>query len=146
MSGELRFNGDPGSDSGLTLTASLYGSDGVLHTASITLTEIGSTAIYKGDMPTAVADCYTFRVLNGSSLLGDGEITWDGTAEITLLTVTRILINRKDTNTTSGKMQIYEDDDSTVMLEGLIWEDVAGSSAFDGDSTQVLRRDRMEAP
>lgn len=146
MSGELRFNGDPSGDSGLTLTASLYGSDGVLHTASITLTEIGSTAIYKGDMPTAVADCYTFRVLSGSSLLGDGEITWDGDAEVTLLTLRRLIGNKKVADTGDGKEKIYLEDGSTVAYEGQAWEDVAGTAALSPSSVRVLRRERLEAP
>lgn len=82
MADELRYIGLD-TQSGLTLTAQIYGEDGVQVGASISVSEVGSTSIYTGDMPAVGAATYSVRFFNGSTVLGVGEIEWDGTQEVT---------------------------------------------------------------
>ena len=44
----------------------------------------------------------------------------------------QILINRRETNPSTGVQTIYEDDGTTAMLTGNLFEDVAGSQAYQG--------------
>ena len=43
----------PGNASGLTVTAKVYSQAGVQVGSDVSCTEVGSTSIYRGDMPTA---------------------------------------------------------------------------------------------
>jgi hypothetical protein len=43
-----------------------------------------------------------------------------------------------------GKQRIYDDDSVTVLMEGNIYEDVAGTTPYDGTSVGIDRADRME--
>ncbi|MEM9521546.1 MAG: hypothetical protein AAGA37_19710 [Actinomycetota bacterium] len=85
MADEIRFVGDPETDGDLTLIAHVFNSAGAQVGGDIALTEAGDTAIYLGDMPTTPAGTYSIRILEGTTLQGDGEMIWDGTAEITAL-------------------------------------------------------------
>ena len=87
MANELVLNADPGSESGLTVTADVYGLDGVAVDTAITMTEVGSTAIYRGDMPSASAGTYLVRYFSGGALIARQTLPWDGSAEITLQTL-----------------------------------------------------------
>lgn len=87
MANELVLNADPGSESGLTVTADVYGVDGVAVSTGVTMTEVGSTAIYRGNMPSAGAGTYLVRYFNGATLLGREDFQWSGTAEVTLQTL-----------------------------------------------------------
>lgn len=84
MANELIFSGDPASDSGLTVTAKVYGLDGVQVGTDVSLTEVGTIAFYRGDMPSASAAKYVVRYFSGSTLLGQEVFLWDGTAEVFL--------------------------------------------------------------
>ena len=82
MANELKYIGLD-TDTGLTLTAQIYGEDGVQVGAAIAATEVGSTGIYTADMPVVGAATYAIRFFNGSTVVGAGFIEWDGTAEVT---------------------------------------------------------------
>lgn len=69
-------------ETGLTVTAKVYDSSGVQVGADVACTEAGALSIYIGDMPTAPIGQYGVRFFNGSVLLGQGFINWDGTKEI----------------------------------------------------------------
>lgn len=56
--------------------------------------------------------------------------------------VTKILRNRRETNPVDGKQRIYDDDSTTVLLEGDLFEDVAGTQPYQGQGAD--RADRME--
>lgn len=85
MSNELRFSGDPASDSGLTITAQVFTTGFVQQGTTVSLTEVGSTAGYRGDMPTAAAGEYIVRYFSGgSTLILDEVLFWDGSSPITL--------------------------------------------------------------
>lgn len=55
----------------------------------------------------------------------------------------KALINRRDTNPTDGKQRIFEEDDSATMVEGDIFEDIAGTTPYDGTGTGIDRSDRL---
>lgn len=59
--------------------------------------------------------------------------------EVTLLR--KLMRNRMETNPTTGVMTIYDDDDSTVLLSGNIYEDVLASQIYRGRG--IERRDRL---
>ena len=82
MANELKFIGLD-TDTGLTLTAQIYGEDGVQVGGAIAATEVGSTAIYTADMPVVGAATYAVRFFNGSTVVGSGQIEWNGTEEVT---------------------------------------------------------------
>jgi len=86
MANELQYYGDPDKDSGLTIIARVYDAAGVQAGTDITCTEVGTLAIYMGDMPAAPAGMYAVRFHDGTRQIGQGCISWDGTAEITALT------------------------------------------------------------
>jgi hypothetical protein len=82
MADELQYYGDPATETGLTVTADVYDSDGVEVATGISCTEVGVLAIYQGDMPATGVGVYAVRFFNGSALLGSGCIIWNGAAEV----------------------------------------------------------------
>ena len=49
--------------------------------------------------------------------------------------------NRMITNPTTGVMTVYDDDDSTVLYQGNLWEDAGATQAYRGQGAE--RRDRL---
>lgn len=82
MAGELQFYGDTETQTGLTVTASVYNPDGTVLQAGIACAETATNAIYIGDMPTAGSGVYGVRFFEGTSVLGTCKIIWDGTQEV----------------------------------------------------------------
>lgn len=68
-----------------------------------------------------------------------GSILDPGVAS--LETLRKLLLNRMETNPVTGRMTVYDDDDTTVLVEGDIYEDVAGSQTYRGQG--IERRDRL---
>lgn len=87
MASELQFYGNPANDSGKTIIARVYNSAGAQVGSDVATTESGSLAIYIGDMPTAGAGTYGVRFFEGTTMVGQGLIDWDGTAEVTNQTI-----------------------------------------------------------
>lgn len=88
MANELQYYGDPAYDTGLTITGKVYDSSGSQVGSDVSCTEVGSLAIYRGNMPTASAGEYAVRFFDASSVLkSQGIIYWDGSAEITIETL-----------------------------------------------------------
>lgn len=77
-------------------------------------------------------------VTTGGSALTPGEAD-------RLERIEQFVRNRQETNPTTGKMNVYNDASAAVLFEANIYEDVAGTTAYDGDAA-VNRRDRFEAP
>lgn len=98
MANELQFYGDPSSDTGLTITAKVYDNTGTQTGSDVTCTEVGSLAIYRGDMPTASAGKYVVRFFESTTFKGQGVIYWDGSAEITLNTIDTVIAKASDIN------------------------------------------------
>lgn len=90
MSNELQYYGDTSLESGLTVTAKVYDSAGAQVGGTVSCSEVGSLAIYLGNMPSASAGVYGVRFFNGTNLLGQGKIEWDGDTEITTPTRTSL--------------------------------------------------------
>ena len=103
MSNELQYYGDPVVDTGLTVVARVYNSSGVQVGSDVATNEVGSLAIYRGDMPVAVEGNYGVRFFSGTLLLGQSEISWDGAAERT------ILGNATPTNVSDAQTAIQSD-------------------------------------
>jgi len=155
MSNELQYYGDPVVDTGLTVVARVYDSSGVQVGSDVATTEVGALAIYRGDMPVAVEGSYGVRFFNGTLLLGQETISWDGTAEkinastsevnanevkidtaIAQATLARKhLTNRDKIDTTANTLTRYDDDGTTPLV-------VFDLKDGDGDasSTQIYEK------
>ena len=162
MSNELQYYGDPVVDTGLTVVARVYDSSGVQVGSDVATTEVGSLAIYRGDMPVAVEGSYGVRFFNGTLLLGQETISWDGTAEkinastsdvtaiITEVNANEVkidtaiaqatlarkhLTNRDKIDTTANTLTRYDDDGTTPLV-------VFDLKDGDGDasSTQIYEK------
>jgi len=83
MANELNYYGTL-DQTGLTVVARVYDSAGTQVGSDVSCSEAGSLAIYAGDMPTAPLGQYGVRFFNGTTLLGQGIINWDGTGECEL--------------------------------------------------------------
>lgn len=59
------------------------------------------------------------------------------------LLMRKLMTNRIHTDPSSGKQIIYDDDDSTILVQGDMWKDVAGSIAYDGIVGGAERRDKL---
>lgn len=81
MANEINIQLDPGSDSGLTVSAQVRAPDGTL-ADTVVLSEVGSTAYYTGDLGTVAAGSYLVAFLSGGALVGTGALFWDGSAEV----------------------------------------------------------------
>jgi hypothetical protein len=86
MAKELQFIGDT-TQTGLTVTAKVYDSDGTKIGSDVSCPEIGSTAIYIGNMVSTNSGEYTVRFYSDSIVVAYGTILWDGTKEVNLLTL-----------------------------------------------------------
>lgn len=60
----------------------------------------------------------------------------------TLALIEKVLRNRRETDPSTGKQRIYDDDNTTVLIEGDLWEDVAGTQPYQGQGAD--RADRLE--
>jgi hypothetical protein len=67
---------------GLTVTAQRF-SGGASVGSAITLSEVGSSGFYSGNM-TGTAGTYQLAFLAGGTNVGSGEIIWDGTNELSV--------------------------------------------------------------
>jgi len=59
----------------------------------------------------------------------------------TVALVAKILRNKVVTNPSTGQIIVYDDDSVTPLLTGNLFEDVAGTQAYQGQGAD--RRDRM---
>ncbi len=66
--------------SGLTVTAQRYQSGSAVGSA-ISLTEVGSSGFYSGNM-TGTAGTYQLGFISAGKMVGSGSIVWSGTAEV----------------------------------------------------------------
>lgn len=57
--------------------------------------------------------------------------------------ILKLIRNRRETDPVAGKQRIYDDDSLTVLIEGDLFEDVAGTTPYGVTSTKVDRADRM---
>lgn len=85
--------------------------------------------------------------LNSAASAGDPWATAlpgsyiDGTAGYIIAIIAKVLRNKMTTNPVTGKITVYDDDDVSILLEGDLYEDVAGLQPYQGQGAD--RRDRM---
>lgn len=108
---------------------------------------------------TAVLDMDSGRVIIAADVtdgtiairgLAEVEDNHTGTAVVVDHTMTqavalaqKLLKNRRETDPVTGTQRIYDDDDVTVLFEGNIYEDVAGTTPYGTGSQKIDRADRM---
>lgn len=63
------------------------------------------------------------------------------TMDTRLLLALKVLINRFETDPGTGILTVYDDDDSTPLVSGPIWQNVAGTIPYAGSGAE--RRDRL---
>jgi hypothetical protein len=71
---------------GLTVTAQPYAA-GAASGSAISLSEVGSSGFYTGDM-SGSAGTYQLVFLSGGATVGTGQIVWSGSAEVPVSTLT----------------------------------------------------------
>ena len=75
----------PGNDAGLTVTAKVFDQSGSQVGSNVSCSEVGSTSIYRGTMPTASQAVYFVEFEDSSSQhLGTYEMDWTGSVERTV--------------------------------------------------------------
>ncbi len=85
MAKELQYYGTM-NQAELTVTAEIYNESGVRVGSGVPCPESGGLAIYIGDMPDEMGEgVYGVRFFDGTSLLGQGQILWDGEQERILM-------------------------------------------------------------
>ena len=145
MASEIRYFGRA-AQTGDTLTAQLYDNLGAVSGGAITMTEVASTFVWEGDMTGVSAGSYGVRILDGTTVVSQGTMNWSGELEVTIHHLGRLIANRRQTNPSTGKEQLFDDDDATVLLDGDLYEDIAGSTAYSASSEGADRRDRLQTP
>jgi hypothetical protein len=119
MANELNYYGRL-NETGLTVIARVYNQSGSQIGADVSCTEVGTNAIYIGDMPSASIGQYGIRFFDSNNLLlGQGLINWSGSSEIEL-TIPDILAD-------TDELQLNQGD----------WLTATGFSTFDPASDQV---------
>ena len=141
MAGEIIYYGRDG-QAGLTLTATVHDDTGAVHTSSISLVE-SPTNVYKGNMPSAVVGAYVVVILETTVRKGVSDLFWDGTQEVNSAYLRKLLANRRTTNDSTGELVILDDNNSTVLVSGPLWEDVARTSTYDSLSTGIRVQDQL---
>jgi len=99
-------------------------------------------ALVGGRMDSSVGSMAS-NVLTAAALATDAvtEIQSGLATSTTLAIVLKILRNKVVTNPSTGQIIVYDDDSVTPLLTGNLFEDVAGTQAYQGQGAD--RRDRM---
>ena len=84
MANELNIQLDPNYQTGLTVSADVKSQDGAV-VDTVALAEVGVSGYYTGNFPSAAQGVYKVSFYTDTdTLLGVGEIHWNGSAEIGL--------------------------------------------------------------
>lgn len=114
MANELQFYGLI-AQTGLTVVARVYTDAGAQVGSDVSCPEVGTSAIYIGNMPVTVAGTYAVRFVSAGEAVGSGVIEWDGTAEVTGV-ITKAAI---DTKPTLAQMEASVDLTAVADVSGL---------------------------
>lgn len=144
MANEIQYSSL--ADTGATLTGEVYDVSGTQVGGTVTMTEVGVTGIFRGNFPTADPGKYNVRIFQSTTLKGQDTMFWSGDFEINLYTIWQLLANRFETDPADGKAKLYGDDDTTVILEALIYETLSPLTAYSTTSDGIERRNRLVAP
>lgn len=85
-----------------------------------------------------VANQVSLIVGNSAGLIGAGGLTSD--QAVRLERIEKWLRNKRITNPVTGKQIVYDDDGSTVLGQGDLFEDVAGAQAYRGQGAERAER------
>jgi hypothetical protein len=125
VASELNYFGKI-TETGLSVIAKVYNSNGAQVGADVLCTEAGTLAIYVGDMPTAIIGQYGVRFFGGVTLLGQGSINWDGTIEIDFNLDSKVSdIETKLQADARQALLIAEHDQTQVAIGSLSFDDAA---------------------
>lgn len=69
------------------------------------------------------------------------EFDGDATVGAAISLMLKVLRNRAITSVATGKLTIYDDDNTTVLVEGAVFEDAAGTQPYQGSG--IERRNRL---
>jgi len=132
MAQELNYYGKI-AETGLTVIAKIYNSQGVQVGGDIPCTEAGTLSIYIGSMPTAPIGEYGVRFFNGLILLGQGPIYWSGTAELNFDAYNKV----SDTHKIQG---LDRDHPLTATRDSMKAGDVDIDIAGNGETLSIFTR------
>lgn len=74
-----------------------------------------------------------------SALLSD--FSGDATMGAAIALMLKVARNRQTVSQGTGKLTVYDDDNTTVLLEGNVYRDAAGTTPYSGDG--IERRDKL---
>jgi len=143
-------------DADATPTGTLY-VNGTADDAVVTVTKI-TTGLYKAALTLPEldpGDVASLRIAATVSEVAAGAVVWQDTAQTPIdaaLTgigsvddkaalAVKLLRNKVTTDAASGEMTVYDDDGTTVLFTADIYEDVAGTTPYEG--TSINRKDRL---
>ena len=110
----------------------------------LTLSTSGSFSVGEGNVVAELDGIAIFApnnlVANVNNTSSAGVLV--GNASIDILR--KLLQNRNDVNQTSNKMEVYNDAGTVVEFDADIYEDVAGTTPWDGTGPSV-RREKLDA-
>lgn len=118
---------------------------GAVTQAATAMTDRGADGLYTFDYTFAKTDGDTFSFLidadpNATTQVAAADRYYDGALEVDLKE--KLLENRQVLNATTGKVELYSDDDTAIEYEADVFLDEAGAQPYDG-SAGVVRRDRF---
>lgn len=99
----------------------------VVARTTVGVVEVGG-GVYMVDLPTGITAPATGLLWD----TGGGSPKYafeDLKADLTI----KLLRNRRETNPVTGIQTLYDDDGTTALLSGAIWEDVGATQAYQGD-------------
>lgn len=89
-----------------------------------------------------VANSVSYNSQNSGGLLVTAESGLTPTESATLELILKLFRNRRETDPVTGQQRVYDDDSLTVLVEGDLFEDIAGTTPYQGDGAD--RADRMD--
>lgn len=108
----------------------------------LTLSTSGSFSVGDGNVVAEIDGIAIFApnnlVANVNNTSSAGVLVGNATIEI----LRQLLQNRNDVNQTSNKMEVYNDAGDTIVFNADIYEDVAGTTPWDGTGP-IVRRDKL---
>ena len=130
MANELQYYGDPEAESGLTILARVYDSTGTQTGSDVSCTEVGTLAIYQGDMPSAPLGGYTVRFFDGTTLLGQGPMEWDGTNEVSVLDVSQSVLGLNDFDASTTDVTLANNSITSSVIASNAFNNSAFTTGF----------------
>ena len=89
-----------------------------------------------------VANQVSYQSQNSAGLLvtDTSGLTASESAELEL--ILKLFRNRRETDPITGQHRVFDDDDTTILVEGDLFEDVAGTTPYQGNGAD--RTDRLQ--